>query len=145
MLFVVLFCGIGLSGCKRATPPPVAPQPLPSGEFIIHEISTLGENLGLISLWYTGDHTLWRNMFIPASSGTVRRMKTGDRVLIPINIIKRFEPLDKEFIKANRPRFVSRPVSNGVGAEAEAELPQPLEGEPTSTDLEDEFLDTIVN
>ena len=160
----VIVAMIFIVGCVRHPIPqnqPISPGP----EYLAHKITFPGETLGIISLWYTSDSGLWRNFYIPATSGTVRKLKRGDEILIPIEFVVRQEPITKEFIRANRPKV----STNNSRVEPNKSIPtkpadskemtileavpdeltpleiEPFEERPNSpVELEKEFIDRIV-
>lgn len=152
--FVWLTAVVGFSvGCQRRVLEPA--QELPGTRFLVHEISVHGENPGIIALWYTGDVKQWKNLYIPASAGTVYRLKAGDRILIPVELLKRSDALDAAFVrqhvKRSAPKSTVGPSSNPVPtAPREAQFDYELPGEESwneqvsSADLEKEFLEKMV-
>jgi len=74
-------------------PEPAAPPSTPEVKFFTHQIKWSGENLILISRWYTGSAKNWLSIVEANPSIDPRRIRIGDRILIPENLLKTREPM----------------------------------------------------
>ena len=155
---------IFLTSCIRQ--PIEKVQPAPSEpEYLSHRITYSGETLGAISLWYTGDSSYWKAFYLPATSGAIRKLKRGDQILIPMNLVIRRETLTREFVRAHRQTSplrddhiaVEKPqpiktvqaeeeptIRDAIPAEIAPLEVESFEEKPSSTELEKEFIDRIV-
>lgn len=128
-IFIALYIllAITVAGCanqKRATPPGVAPQ------YHAHTVTYSGETLALISKWYTGDSENWKRIAAANPKVNPARMQIGTVLQIPLELVKRTEPLPQKAI----PR-VSHPRQPSTRATATSEAPSPNEmpSEPTDS------------
>lgn len=149
--FFIGVLSIFFVGCTRHHQALPQAQSCPS-EYLIHRITIPGENLGIIAMWYTGDETTWRNFYIPASSGTIRRLKRGDRIFVPNRLIIRSKPLPKDFVDAHKKEAVAvakdQPQVNSSDV-VEENIPfevEEFEDAPAEQprELENEFIDRLV-
>jgi len=104
---IVILSLIFLTGCIRN---PAKPSSITANEseYLSHRITYSGETLGVIALWYAGDSSLWRSFYIPATSGTIRKLKRGDEILIPTKLVVRHEPLSREFVHHHQPSTAAK-------------------------------------
>ena len=83
-----------------ATPQDVRPPPPPEVKYLNHKIKWPGENLALIARWYTGSANNWVRL-VEANPGIEpRRIKIGDSILIPEDLLKTREPMPIEFLSS---------------------------------------------
>jgi hypothetical protein len=103
-------------------PEPAAPPSTPEVKFFTHQIKWPGENLIRISRWYTGSGQNWLNIVEANPSIDPRRIKIGDTILIPENLLKTREPMPISYIaprvekknEPSSPSAVPPPNSNEV-------------------------------
>ncbi len=103
-----LVCSIlGSFGCSQITPqdkPRGAqteqrPSPVaPKGTYYTHTIKWPGENLSRISRWYTGSDKNWLRILEANPSIDPKRIKIGDSILIPEDLMTTHEPLPKSYL-----------------------------------------------
>lgn len=70
----------------------------PSGEGapLIHTIKYSGETLGAIAAWYTGSLSNWREIAKFNPNLNPNKLRLGDSVMIPSNLVRRTEPFSKQ-------------------------------------------------
>lgn len=76
--------------------PALAPKP-PQMQYLTHTIKWPGESLIRISRWYTGSGNNWRLIADANPSIDDRRMKIGDTILIPEDLLKTHEPMPADY------------------------------------------------
>ncbi len=99
----------------RPAPPPSSPpverqavdQPAPFG----HTVVRSGETLVAISLWYTGAAENWKRLVEANGNLEPRRIKIGDRILIPAELLKTRQPMPADFMTAAVPPKKPAPVA----------------------------------
>ena len=64
----------------------------------IHNVQYSGETFRIISKWYTGDVNNWEALADANPNIDYEKLATGSRIFIPENLLKRTEPLTKDFI-----------------------------------------------
>jgi len=85
---------------QQASPQEVRPLPPPEAKYLNHKIKWSGENLILISRWYTGSANNWKRL-VEANPGIdPRRIKIGDLILIPEDLLKTRRPMPIEFLSS---------------------------------------------
>jgi hypothetical protein len=92
-LSIALVLLLNFSGCAKKVTPPPAP------EFFEHTVKFSGESYSNIAAWYTGDIKNWK--LIEAANPGLKpsKIKIGSVIKIPTNLINKFEPLPKKFLK----------------------------------------------
>lgn len=74
--------------------PETAVEPAP----YVHTVSRSGETLAAISSWYTGSADNWKSL-VQANNGlNPRRIKVGDKILVPAAIMKTQQPMPADFM-----------------------------------------------
>ena len=102
--------------------------------FHVHTVSFQGETLSLISLWYTGKIQNWSKILDFNQSLEVTKIKIGDKINIPVEILKTSESLPKEFIDKH-----TKKAKIAVIDEQEAEsIPAIAESTESSSEVLDE-------
>ena len=103
----------------KAEPAPV-PVPLPpekpEQKKLIHKVKYSGETFQIISAWYTGKGSNWKA--IAKANPHIkneRRIRLGDEITIPDDLLIRRDPLTKDFVngfygKKPKPRASEPPV-----------------------------------
>lgn len=93
---VIGVLAFSLLGCfpKSSTPPvdPTLNAPLE------HKVAYPGETLGLISVWYTGSVENWRKIAQYNKGLEVTKIRIGDRIMIPPDLVKQRNPLPKKVV-----------------------------------------------
>ncbi len=108
-LLLAIHIGV-LSSCGRVAPPdrmgdePQSLPPAATGEKpFVHEVGRRGENLTLISKWYTGSAGNWKAVVRANPSIEPRRIRIGERIVIPAELLQRREPMPADYtIRAAR-------------------------------------------
>lgn len=67
--------------------------------FLIHTVSFPGENLSLITKWYTGAAKNWKIVAEYNPTINPNRIFKGDKIRIPIELVKQKDPLPKQFVE----------------------------------------------
>jgi hypothetical protein len=70
----------------------------PEVKYFNHIIKWPGENLSLIARWYTGDAKNWRRLVEVNPGIKPRRIKIGDSILIPEDLLMRRRPMPIEYL-----------------------------------------------
>jgi LysM repeat protein len=86
--------------------PETVAEPVP----YVHTVNRSGETLGAISRWYTGSADNWKRL-IDANKGLKpRRIRVGDKILIPEELMKTQQPMPANFMtaKTQKKRLPSR-------------------------------------
>jgi hypothetical protein len=88
---------------KERTPPPETqqePQPVPQPVPYMHEVRWHEETLSHIALWYTGSQNNWQK--ISRANGGLKpgRINIGDRILIPEELLKKREPMPRQYLSS---------------------------------------------
>ncbi|MFZ0614767.1 MAG: LysM domain-containing protein [Desulfobacterales bacterium] len=65
-----------------------------------HTVARTGETLAAISLWYTGAAENWKRLVEANDNLEPRRIKIGDRILIPEELLKTRQPMPADFMAA---------------------------------------------
>lgn len=86
---VLLFgCGARDSGRERA----------PVRSYITHTVKYSGETLGAIAAWYTGSAGNWSRILDANPGLKVNRIRMGDEILIPYEIVRKEQPMPQRFV-----------------------------------------------
>ncbi|MGD8950778.1 MAG: LysM peptidoglycan-binding domain-containing protein [Desulfobacterales bacterium] len=70
------------------------PEPAP----YVHTVSRSGETLAAISRWYTGSADNWKRLVDVNKGLKPRRIKVGDKILIPQELMKTQQPMPAGFM-----------------------------------------------
>lgn len=89
-----------LSGCslfetKDTTWKPVKQKARP----LLHTVRWPGETLPMIAKWYTADHRNADALAYANPTINPERLRVGNRIFIPVNLIKKRNPLPETYIK----------------------------------------------
>lgn len=79
-----------------------APKPPPPPPVFVHTVSVSGETLSLIADWYTGSAQNWKAIAAANPGLKPSRLRLGDTVEIPGNIMTRRDPLTRKFVESSR-------------------------------------------
>ena len=104
-LLIALSLLFSLSACA---PRKVAP---PQPRYFEHEIRYEGETLGLIASWYTGSSSNWQEIADHNPGLQVNRMRLGDIVVIPEDLVSRRDPLHRKAVTTYSKKAASEPRS----------------------------------
>jgi len=100
----------------------------PDVEYAYHTVNYQGETLSLIAKWYTGQSGNWEVLLDHNPELDPRKLRSGDLVKIPRELLIREEEMPKKFVvnsyskpAAQKPQ--SRPVDSGAAAASAAAQP----------------------
>lgn len=93
------------------------PESTQTVQYYIHTIKWPGENLGWISLWYTGSPNNWQQIVKANPSLTPEKIRIGDSIRIPEDLLIKREPMPKDF--------------RGSATQLKPLTPQPLSPSPS--------------
>jgi len=82
--------------CIACSNKPLPPEPQPP---LAHRITYPGETLAAIASWYTGSSNNWKQIAQINPDINPHKLRMGKTVLIPAPLLKRTEPLPKDFLK----------------------------------------------
>lgn len=80
---------------------PVLKKPMPSEqrpEFYVHKVRWTGETISVIAQWYTGNQNNWEHIVKVNSDLDPKRMKIGDKIIIPIALLKTRESMPRKYL-----------------------------------------------
>jgi len=118
--FVASFAPKGEGGLPPAQKKVLSPKPA----YHVHTVKWPGESLSIISKWYTGDMENWRALARANPGLDPNRIHVGERVQIPLSILKTGEPMPRDFVAS----FES--TRDEQAPPAEPSPPPPTEREP---------------
>ncbi len=94
---------------KPPLPPPPSPKPALEPElkkeepkvpqYLEHVVRWSGESFSLISKWYTGKFSNWKALVKANPEINPRRMRKGQIIRIPMELVKTQEPMPKSFVE----------------------------------------------
>ena len=119
---------MALKAPQKSVPSRVKPAPY------VHTVRRSGETLVAISRWYTGSADNWKRL-VDANNGlNPRRVRVGDKILIPGELMKTQEVMPADFmavkIQENRPPITSSPIK--ATESNQIELFGPIENNDTA-------------
>lgn len=85
----------------------------PSSQHIVyfkHTVKWHGETLSLIAKWYTGSSRNWKNLVQSNTHIHPNRIRKGDVLLIPPNLLKTREPLPQKVAAKYTPNYFAHTV-----------------------------------
>jgi len=84
---------------------PVAQEDIvPTPVYTYHTVQYRGETLGLIARWYTGDTANWKLIAQENEGLRPERIKLGDIIRIPDEIVVQREPMPSSFVVRSVPK-----------------------------------------
>lgn len=115
-------------GCqpKVEVAPPKSAEEIRIESSLAHTISFSGETLGVIASWYTGEAGNWKAIVENNPGIDPVRLKIGQVVLVPRNLLVREDPLLKKSIRTGRSDGPSKPGAAAIAVTA----PSPAETSP---------------
>jgi hypothetical protein len=121
----------GAAGEKGQTPPPAeqAPPPPPPPKeptYFIRTVTWPNESLSIIAAWYTGQIDNWKILVEANPELDPVRIRKGDKVRIPEELLKTREPMTQEFVES----LVPKPKPAKKAAPAEKHKPPPAGSPP---------------
>lgn len=105
-----------LSACAKP-----APQRESSTRYLYHTVTYPGETLGLIASWYTGSVQNWEEIANENSGIKANKIRIGDTVRIPEDLLSRREPLTKKAVEAYNRKVAPVDVKTGVSTTTQAD------------------------
>lgn len=93
IILTCLFFFVGCSGMDNSKKAPPAPT------YFQHTVKYSGETLAAISEWYTGQVSNWKLIANANPSLKPERIKIGNIINIPTNLVKKTKPFPKPTVK----------------------------------------------
>ncbi len=147
LLLVIL---LSVAACAKKAPPPQEPS------YHTHTVSAQGETLAIIASWYTGDSQNWKAIADATPGLKPNKMRIGDVVNIPAQLVIKHEPLTKKALQqylkravkaepknaptptpvpeiTSAPEVQSQTSSTQVESQLEAALPEPTTAPAVAT------------
>ena len=122
-------------------PQPISPPTPPEVKYYTHTIKWSGETIIRLARWYTGSGNNWIRLIEANPSIDPRRIKIGDTILIPENLLVTREPLPISYLSSNteQTELFSSPTDRTPTQNEEVELFGPIDtstqsGRPEGTD-----------
>lgn len=75
-----------------------------------HEIRWLGESLSVVSKWYTGRYSNWKKLVNHNPEINPNRIRIGQKIYIPVNLLKTRESLPEKFAAKGLPGYFAYTV-----------------------------------
>lgn len=117
---------------------------------IEHSVSYPGETLGLIAGWYTGAMNNWQRIQRYNSEIDLKKIRIGDRISIPPELVVRSDPMPRSFVRAfyrSKARQEAPPkqkehelTGDTVLGERYVQLSEPVESDPDAAKASDDLL-----
>jgi hypothetical protein len=82
-------------------PKKISPPTPPEVKFYTHTVKWSGETIIRLSRWYTGSGNNWLRLIEANPSIDPRRIKIGDTILIPENLLTTREPLPISYLSSS--------------------------------------------
>lgn len=95
-----------ISGCS--TKPAFEPPAIPTEKIYIHTVSFSGENLPMVSEWYTGSYKNWKTIKPYNAHLQTFILPKGAKVRIPEHLISQTLPMTVEFVTKKKNAYISR-------------------------------------
>jgi len=127
---IFAFSVFWFSGCSVVEPVGLGDKPsqASSEEYLTHIITRQGENLTTISMWYTGSGKNWQRIAEVNSLIDPRRIRIGDKILIPENLLITRETMPIDYLELIAENEVVVPQSPApTPPPAEVELFGPID------------------
>ncbi len=68
-------------------------------ELYVHTVRWTGETVSVIAQWYTGKQNNWEHIVKANSDLDPKRMRIGDKIFIPVDLLKTREPMPREYLE----------------------------------------------
>jgi LysM repeat protein len=90
----------------QPAPEPQPPEPENAVEPApyVHTVRRSGETLIAISRWYTGAADNWKRLVDVNNGLNPRRIRVGDKILIPEELMKTLQPMPADFMTSKAPK-----------------------------------------
>jgi hypothetical protein len=79
---------------------PAAEAPPPQPQAYTHEVRWPGETLSHIARWYTSSESNWEKIAVANPGLKPRRIRIGDKILIPEDLLKVRKPMPRNFVRS---------------------------------------------
>ncbi|MDY7032645.1 MAG: LysM peptidoglycan-binding domain-containing protein [Thermodesulfobacteriota bacterium] len=79
-------------------PTVVQEEPAPNSTCYIHKVRWYGENLSIVSKWYTGKFTHWKAIADANPGINPNRIFVGNKIFIPQDLLNTSEPMPEDFV-----------------------------------------------
>lgn len=114
---LILVCGlVGSTGCMHREPAPAAENERASEQALEHRVALPGETLAVIAKHYTGKAANWKAIADYNRGLKPERLRLGQTILIPRELVSNERPLTKEEVKLWSP---PKPVDSARQAGAQ--------------------------
>jgi hypothetical protein len=107
----VIVCSFALWACPKP-PPPVQSNPDATQQpvYFNHTVKYAGETLAMIAGWYTGNSKNWEIILQHNPGLDVKRIRIGDVILIPQELVVKSDPLPEKLVKGvKKPTDIATP------------------------------------
>jgi len=116
----------GAAGEKVQVPPavqqaPPKPPPPKAPTYFIRTVTWPNESLSIIAAWYTGQIDNWKILVEQNPELDPNRLRIGDKVRIPEELLKKREPMTQEFVESLVPK--PKPAKKAVPPEKQKPPP----------------------
>ena len=136
----LVFSVFGVFACTQITPEDKSrteaqsepPPDAPKTTYYTHIIKWPGENLSRISRWYTGSEKNWLRILEVNPSINPKKIKIGDSIFIPEDLMTTHEPMPKSHLAPLAPvnKKKSAPSVKAAPQAGEMELFGPIDTAP---------------
>lgn len=109
---------------KGQMPPPATqapPAPPKAPTYFIRTVTWPNESISIIAAWYTGQIDNWKILVEANPELDPTRIRIGDKVRIPEELVKTREPMSQEFVES----LVHKPKPAKKAAPPEKQKPSP--------------------
>ena len=97
------------------------PTDLRSGPMFVHKVRYPGESVSIIAGWYTGEIDNWKVLAEVNPGLNPNVIHEGMRINIPESIMKKREPMTREYVESFYPKSKSK--SKGTGSRGQSSTP----------------------
>jgi hypothetical protein len=98
-----------------------SPAELRSGPMLVHKVRYPGESVSIIAGWYTGEIDNWKILAEVNPGLNPNVISEGMKINIPESMLKKREPMTKEYVDSFYPK--SRSKSKGTGSRGQSSPP----------------------
>lgn len=99
-IFILTLTILSFTSCSLNSVQTEKYEKIESRKFGVHEVRFEKESPALVSDWYTGSANNWVKFFVLKKSNSKSLyLPIGSEVFIPINLMKKTEPMPEHFIK----------------------------------------------
>jgi hypothetical protein len=98
-----------------------SPSDLRSGPMFVHKVRYPGESVSIIAGWYTGEIDNWKILAEVNPGLNPNVISEGMKINIPESLLKKRDPMTKEFVDSFYPKTKSK--SKGSGSRGQSSPP----------------------